>query len=173
MNRRLLEIRAKLEQSYPDILTREALAVLAELASLDADRKAVMRARIDRRAARARDKMPIDFLDPESAIGRTDINVQAARDGGFIGSEIPPDLQRQWIQGTGPAARPQASVEKSIRNAAYALLSGADGWMFDGEDALGQISTMALDNQRNLKLAIHRDPVFMKVAEEVASGGDA
>ena len=40
--------------------------------------------------------------------------------------------------------------------------------MFDGEDALGQISTMSLDNQRNLKLAIHRDPVFMKVAEQVA-----
>ena len=37
--------------------------------------------------------------------------------------------------------------------------------MFDGEDALGQISTMSLDNQRNLKLAIHRDPVFLKVAE--------
>jgi malate synthase len=40
--------------------------------------------------------------------------------------------------------------------------------MFDGEDALGQISTMSLDNQRNLKLAIHRDPVFMNAAERVA-----
>ena len=88
--------------------------------------------------------------------------------GAFVGSEIPTDLQRQWIQGTGPAAKPNAPVENSIRNVAYALLSGADGWMFDGEDALGQISTMSLDNQRNLKLAIHRDPVFMKVAEQVA-----
>ena len=43
---------------------------------------------------------------------------------------------------------------------AYALLSGADGWMFDGEDALGQISTMSLDNQRNLKLAFAGDPGF-------------
>ena len=51
---------------------------------------------------------------------------------------------------------------KSIRNVAYALLSGADGWMFDGEDALGQVSTMSLDNQRNLKLAIHRDPMFLQ-----------
>ena len=40
--------------------------------------------------------------------------------------------------------------------------------MFDGEDALGQVQTMSLDNQRNLKLAIHRDPMFLKVAEEVA-----
>ena len=52
---------------------------------------------------------------------------------------------------------------------AYALLSGADGWMFDGEDALGQINSMSLDNQRNLKLAIHKDQVFLKVAEQVAS----
>jgi malate synthase len=43
-------------------------------------------------------------------------------------------------------------------------LSGADGWMFDGEDALGQIKTMSLDNQRNLKLAIKRSCV-LKVAE--------
>ena len=49
------------------------------------------------------------------------------------------------------------------------MLSGADGWMFDGEDALGQISAMSLDNQRNLKLGIHRAPRFLKVAEQVAS----
>ncbi len=48
------------------------------------------------------------------------------------------------------------------------MLSGADGWMFDGEDALGQISSMSLDNQRNLKLAIHKDPMFLRVAERVA-----
>jgi len=40
--------------------------------------------------------------------------------------------------------------------------------MFDGEDALGQVSTMSLDNQRNLKLAIHRHPKFMGVAERIA-----
>jgi malate synthase len=41
--------------------------------------------------------------------------------------------------------------------------------MFDGEDALGQLSTMSLDNQRNLKLAIHRDRLFMRAADEVAA----
>ena len=40
--------------------------------------------------------------------------------------------------------------------------------MFDGEDALGQVSAMSLDNQRNLKLAIHKQPIFLKVAEQVA-----
>ena len=95
--------------------------------------------------------------------------MQQARDGAFAGSEIPHDLQRQWIQGTGPAARPHTPVEKSIRNVAYALLSGADGWMFDGEDALGQLSTMSLDNQRNLKLAIHGDEIFLRIAGEIAA----
>ena len=158
MPSRPLQIRGTLETSYADVFTPEALAALEALAPLDADRKAVMAARIARRAARARDRQRIAFLDPQATIARTQIKVQDARAGKFVGSEIPSDLQRQWIQGTGPAARPGATVETSIRNVAYALLSGADGWMFDGEDALGQISTMSLDNQRNLKLAIHRDP---------------
>src|SRR5688572_19356836 len=165
---RKLEIRGNLERDYADVFTPEALAALEALAGLDADRKAVMAARLARRAARTRDRQRIAFLDPQATVPRTRIKVQEARDGAFIGSEIPADLERQWIQGTGPAAKPHAPVENSIRNVAYALLSGADGWMFDGEDALGQISTMSLDNQRNLKLAIHRDPVFLKVAEQVA-----
>ena len=110
----------------------------------------------------------IGFLDREARIGRTDIAVKDARSGNFTGSAIPHDLKRQWIQGTGPASRPGAPVEKSLRNVAYALLSGADGWMFDGEDALGQVHTMSLDNQRNLKLAIDRAPLFLTVAEGVA-----
>jgi malate synthase len=164
-----LEIRGTLQNDYPDVFTEEAVAALEALAGLDKDRKAVMAGRIERRAARARNKQRITFLDSGATISRTKIKVQDARDGNFIGSEIPRDLERQWIQGTGPAAKPNAPVEKSIRNIAYALLSGADGWMFDGEDALGQISTMSLDNQRNLKLAIHRDPAFMKPAEQVAA----
>ena len=127
-----------------------------------------MDARTRRRAERARNRERIGFLDPESAIPRTRIRVRDAREGNFSGGEIPPDLRRQWIQGTGPAAKPNETLEKSIRNVAYALLSGADGWMFDGEDALGQISTMSLDNQRNLKLAIGSSPLFLQVAAEVA-----
>ena len=127
-----------------------------------------MAARLERRAARMRKKERIRFLDADAVIPRTNITVKDARAGKFEGSVIPRDLQRQWIQGTGPATKPNAPVESSIRNVAYALLSGADGWMFDGEDALGQINTMSLDNQRNLKLAIHKDPVFMNVAEQVS-----
>jgi malate synthase len=163
-----IEIRRGLEQRYPDVYTRDAIGALEALAHFDADRRAIMASRIARRAQRARDRQRITFLDPSAKIARTNLTVQQARDGAFTGSEIPRDLERQWIQGTGPAARPGAPTETSLRNVAYALLSGADGWMFDGEDALGQVSTMSLDNQRNLKLAIHRDPAFMKVAENVS-----
>src|SRR6185436_6636358 len=169
MGSRSFQIRRNLESVYPDVYTKEALDALDALSALDADRKALMAARTARRLARARNKERIRFLDPESTIGRTNIKVKDARAGNFDGSEIPPDLQRQWIQGTGPAAKPNASTDKSIRNVAYALLSGADGWMFDGEDALGQVTTMSLDNQRNLKLAIGRDEVFLHAAEQVAA----
>src|SRR3989442_14300203 len=127
MRTRNLEIRGNLENEYKDILTKEALAALDALAHFDADRKAVMAGRIERRSARARNHDRIAFLDPDATIARTRIKVQDARDGNFVGSEIPADLQRQWIQGTGPAARPNASVEQGIRNVAYALLSGANG----------------------------------------------
>jgi malate synthase len=163
-----LELRAGLEREYPDLFTPGALSALAALAAFDSDRRALMDARTRRRAERARKKERIGFLDPESLIPRTRIRVRDAREGNFAGGEIPPDLRRQWIQGTGPAAKPNEPLEKSIRNVAYALLSGADGWMFDGEDALGQISTMSLDNQRNLKLAIGASPAFLEVAAQVA-----
>ena len=158
----VLEFRSNVLAAYPDVLTPEAVAALEALAPLDAARQEVMRARIARRAERARTQAAdrVSRSRPARSPERAS-RVQDARDGRFEGSEIPADLQRQWIQGTGPAARPHAPTATSIRNVAYALLSGADGWMFDGEDALGQVSTMSLDNQRNLKLAIHRDAVFL------------
>jgi malate synthase len=164
-----LEIRSGLESAYSDVYTANVLRALEALAPLDDDRRTLMAARIARRNTRAERGERIRFLDPQTVIPRAGLTVQDAREGNFVGSAIPQDLQRQWIQGTGPAARPDVPVETSIRNVAYALLSGADGWMFDGEDALGQLSTMSLDNQRNLKLAISRAPVFLKVAEQVAA----
>lgn len=162
-------IRDNLQEEYDDVYTPEALAALSEMAHFNNDVKELMDIRIKRRSERHKNRKRISFYDPESFIPRTKIRVQDARDGKFEGSAIPSDLQQQWIQGTGPAAKPNASLESSLRNVAYALLSGADGWMFDGEDALGQIDSMSLDNQRNLKLAIRKEPVFLKVAEQVAA----
>lgn len=162
-------INGNLQETYKDVYTAESLAALSSLVHFNKDIKEAMASRIKRRADRQQQKKRITFLDPQSLIPRTNIKVQDARDGKFEGAIIPHDLQRQWIQGTGPAAKPNAPVENSIRNVAYALLSGADGWMFDGEDALGQVQTMSLDNQRNLKLAISKDPMFLEVAQVVAA----
>ncbi len=133
-------IRDNLKDLYSDIYTPEALAALQFMSVFNADVKTSMKERILRRTLRIKNKTPLDFLNPDSLIPGTEMKVRDARDGRFEGSEIPEDLQRQWIQGTGPAAKPNAPVESSLRNVSYALLSGADGWMFDGEDALGQIT---------------------------------
>ncbi len=164
-----LEYRQGLLAAYPDVYTPAARAALEALAPLNRDRRRIMAERIARRRERALHGRRLAFLEPDALIARTNLRVRDAREGRFAGSDIPADLQRQWIQGTGPAARPRATVEGGLRNVAYALLSGADGWMFDGEDALGQVDTMSLDNQRNLKLAFDGDPVFLRVAEEVAA----
>jgi len=163
-----LVLRNGVRAAYDELLGPEVLDALEALAPLNVERRRLMRERMVRRAARLREGKGIAFLDPALVIPRTSLTVQQARDGRFEGAPPPADLERQWIQGTGPGARPRASVEQGLRNVAYALLSGADGWMFDGEDALGQVSTMSLDNQRNLKLAFARAPVFVRVAESVA-----
>ena len=121
-----LRIAADLREQYPDIYTPEARAALAALARFNPERLALMQQRIERRARRMRDHEPITFLDPQAPIGRTGLTAQDARAGQFDGSEIPADLQRQWIQGTGPGTKPNATVAQGIRNVAYALLSGAE-----------------------------------------------
>lgn len=158
----------KLLQAYEDVYTEEALSVISDLIEFNTRIREKMTLRIKRRGERNQRQQLFEFLDTEAIIEGTSIRVKDARAGKFEGPVIPADLRRQWIQGTGPAAKPNTSLEKSIRNVAYALLSGADGWMFDGEDALGQTSAMSLDNQRNLKMAIHGDPLFLRVAEQVA-----
>src|SRR5262245_19380000 len=101
-----LEFRKTVRSDYPDDITDEAARALDALTRFDAARKSVMAARIKRRTDRAAAKQRIGFLDPHGVIPRTSMTVKDAREGNFVGSDIPPDLRRQWIQGTGPAARP-------------------------------------------------------------------
>ncbi|MCK9485549.1 MAG: malate synthase [Dehalococcoidia bacterium] len=164
-----LQFRGDVREAYADVFTPQAVAALEALAPLEVERREAMAARIARRLARTSGQEGIDFLDPHAVIPRTSIRVEDARAGRFSGGEVPHDLRRQWIQGTGPAARPGSPLETSLRSVAYALLSGADGWMFDGEDALGQVSTMSLDSQRSLRIAFQREAVFLHVAEQVAA----
>ena len=166
---RTVEFRQGLLAAYPDVYTPAARTALAALAPLNRDRLRIMAERLARRQERALHGRRLTFCEPDALIPRTELRVGDAREGRFTGSDIPADLKRQWIQGTGPATRPRATIEDGLRNVAYALLSGADGWMFDGEDALGQVDTMSLDNQRNLKLAFDGDPIFLRVADGVAA----
>lgn len=162
-------IRNNLRETYGDVYSPGVIDALSFMTPFNEEVKKLMDIRLRRRKERSRKGSKLTFLNPDTNIPGTNILVSDARAGKFEGAEIPSDLQQQWIQGTGPGAKPNASLESSIRNVAYALLSGADGWMFDGEDALGQVSTMSLDNQRNLKLAIQGSPIFLTVAEEVAT----
>lgn len=167
ITKRLL-VPKEIVENYPDVLNADALVAVEKLAALNGERIALMEKRYNIRRRRFENRERISFLKSDETIGGSHISVTDARAGKFSGPCIPEDLQRQWIQGTGPAAKPGAPLESSIRNVAYALLSGADGWMFDGEDALGQVKTMSLDNLRNLKLAYRNDPIFLDVAEKVA-----
>src|SRR5512135_880157 len=103
-----LEYRAT-THSYPDLFTPASLAALEALAPLNRDRREAMAARIARRHDRIADRRRMEFLPPGALIPRTSIRVQDARDGNFDGGQIPHDLQRQWIQGTGPGTKPRAS----------------------------------------------------------------
>ena len=118
---------------------------------------ALMAARIERRAARARDRAAASRSSTrQRASPRTDITRRRTRaTASSTAARSPPICSGSGFRAPARPPRPARPVETSIRNVAYALLSGADGWMFDGEDALGQVSTMSLDNQRNLQA---RDP---------------
>src|SRR5215831_13062494 len=108
----MLQVRGNLTNTYGDVLTSDAVAVLNALAPLDVERRALMQARLDRRNGRHHRRERVRFLDAHAVIARTSIRVQDAREGKFAGSDIPHDLQRQWIQGTGPASRPNSRVDQ-------------------------------------------------------------
>lgn len=172
-----------IQNAYNDILTPRTLQILDTLAPLSEQLAILREKRETTYIDRQKNQKKIGFLPEtnpdgtDALIPGTNITVKDARAGNFEGAPIPKDLQRQWIQLTGPAAKsPQdkigmtkeESLRADLRNIAHALLSGADGMMFDGEDALGQLDTMSLDNIRALIVAYKKEPIFWQVAEEVA-----
>src|SRR6266542_5086351 len=126
---RRLDYRDGVLEAYPEVYTPAALEALEVLSPLNRDRHDLMARRIARRLTRERGRQRISFLDPQALILRTGIRVQDARDGNFDGSEIPPDLMRQLMQGTGFFFNDTATTESGLPPPAYALLSGADGWL--------------------------------------------
>ncbi|MBF0384858.1 MAG: isocitrate lyase/phosphoenolpyruvate mutase family protein [Candidatus Omnitrophica bacterium] len=169
-------------EAYSDVLNDRVIGILEKLAPLTEKLESLRLKRETSFIERQEKGIKLNFLsetNPDGSdayISGTNIKVKDARSGNFEGASVPEDLQRQWIQLTGPAAKsPQdktgLSDEESrladLRNVVHALLSGADGMMFDGEDALGQLDTMSLDNIRALVTAYKKDPTFWQVAEKM------
>ena len=117
-------IRDNLGEPYNDVYTPAVLTALDVMMPFNADIKALMKVRVLKRLHRIENKEPINFLPSNETIPGSEILVKDAREGKFEGSEIPNDLKRQWIQGTGPGAKPNSPVDKSLRNMAYALFPG-------------------------------------------------
>ena len=86
-----IQIRDHLDTDYSDVYTPEVLTALNSLAELNVERLDVMRKRMERRTERGEKQQPLTFPNPEENIGRTEIKVQDARDGKFVGPEIPAD----------------------------------------------------------------------------------
>src|SRR5207253_1807883 len=71
----VLRWRGNVGTAYDDVLTSGVVAALNELARLDVDRRALMQARLDRRAVRRQRHERIGFLNPDDLIGRTRLRV--------------------------------------------------------------------------------------------------
>ncbi len=154
----LIRIAGGARTGYPDVYTHDVLAALEALAPLDARRYELMAQRIARRAERARDRRPIEFLPEDRIIDGTDIKVADARAGRFEGAVIPPTCSASGFRARG---RPRGRGRVRSRGCATSptrcsreLTAGCS----TGRTRVGQIETMSLDNQRNLKLMIAEDP---------------
>src|SRR5262245_10872071 len=139
-----IQLVGPLEGRFGEVLTPAALAFLAELQrELEATRATLLRRRAGRQAAFDAGQ-GLDFL-PET---------RAIREGAWTVAAGPPDLQRRWVELTGPAER------KMIINA---LNSGADVFMADFEDANTPGWRNMVQGQVNLIDAVartieHRNP---------------
>lgn len=117
------------------VLTREALDFVAKLhRQFNPMRESLLRRRAERQAEFDAGKLP-DFLPDSPARG--DWQVASA----------PPDLQKRWVEITGPTER------KMMINA---LNSGASVFMADCEDALSPTWQNVVQGQLNLMDAVRR-----------------
>jgi malate synthase len=130
-----LELNGPMEARFDEILTPDALEFVAELERrFGPRRRELLEARAARRA-RLRAGELLDFLPDTREI----------REGDWAVAPAPPDMQRRWVEITGPTDR------KMTINA---LNSGADGFMADFEDANAPTWHNMVDGHRNLRDAI-------------------
>lgn len=133
-----VEVHAPNQNFYPDILTPDALAFMAELARrFTSIRDAVLETRKKRQARLDAGEL-LDFLPETRSIRESDWKV----------SPIPQDLLDRRVEITGPVDA------KMVINA---LNSGAKVFMADFEDSLSPTWDNVMDGQRSMRGAINRD----------------
>ncbi|RMI27410.1 MAG: malate synthase A [Calditrichaeota bacterium] len=137
-----VEINAPVSEAFSRILTPEAMAFVVKLhRQFNPRRQELLQKRVERQQEIDAGKLP-DFL-PETAEIREDPTWKVA--------PIPDDLQRRWVEITGPVER------KMMINA---LNSGADVFMADFEDANSPTWHNCIQGHINLIDAVNRTISF-------------
>src|SRR5437868_303977 len=130
-----LELRGAIEPRFDEVLTPDALELVAELQrEFGPVRGELLAARAQRRTRLAAGEQ-LDFLSETRQI----------REGDWRVAPVAPDLRQRWVEITGPTDR------KLTINA---LNSGADGFMADFEDANAPTWRNMVEGQINLRDAI-------------------
>jgi malate synthase len=131
-----VELKGQLSPAFSEILTPEALSLIATLhRKFDTRRRELLQRRVERQEA-IHSGAPLDFL-PETEHIRSNPDWKVAA--------TPPDLQKRHVEITGPTER------KMLINA---LNSGADVFMADFEDANSPTWTNMVEGQLNLRDAV-------------------
>ncbi len=127
-----LRVKGALKPGYERVLTDDALRFVVDIArKFDGARRDLLKAREVRQSAWDAGGLP-DFLPETSEI----------REGDWKIAGIPSDLQKRWVELTGPTER------KMVINA---LNSGADVFMTDFEDALSPTWSNIVEGQIALR----------------------
>ncbi len=132
-----VDVRAPIQGRAAEVLTSEALVFVARLQrQFGPARKAVLQRRTERQAELDRGALP-DFLPQTDEVRKGDWKV----------APVPKDLQKRWVEITGPTDR------KMVINA---LNCGANVFMADFEDANTPTWNNMVEGQANLVDAIER-----------------
>ncbi|HZO74313.1 MAG TPA: malate synthase A [Ktedonobacteraceae bacterium] len=136
-----IEIKAPITPEFAQILTPEAMNLVAKLArSFETRRQELLQRRVQRQAEIDAGKLP-DFLPETAHIRQQDWTI----------APIPADLQDRRVEITGPVDR------KMVINA---LNSGAKVFMADFEDAHSPTWEATVEGQINVRDAIKRTITF-------------
>ena len=141
-----MEIKAEILPAYEDILTPEALALVAKLhRTFEPRRQQLLAARVERAKRLDAGERP-DFL----------AETKAVREGDWKVAPIPPALHCRRVEITGPVEA------KMVINA---FNSGADSYMTDFEDSNSPSWHNQIQGQVNLKAAIRRTLTLVSVGK--------